>query len=49
MPLEMKINNKYDWEQPPQKPTNLRPCEGDLVIDVQHFTKLEISPYYRSI
>ena len=30
----------------PQKPANLRPYEGDLVINGQHFTKLEISPYY---
>lgn len=33
-------------EKPPQKPTNLRPYECDLVINGQHFTKLEISPYY---
>ena len=32
--------------KPPQKPTNLRPYECDLVIDGQHFTKLEVSPYY---
>ncbi len=32
-------------KKPPQKPTNLRPYECDLVID-QHFTKLEISSYY---
>lgn len=30
----------------PQKPTNLRPYECDLVINGQHLTKLEISPYY---
>ena len=33
-------------KKPPQKPTNLRPYECDLVIDGQHFTKLEVSPYY---
>jgi hypothetical protein len=33
-------------KKPPQKPINLRPYECDLVIDGQHFTKLEISPYY---
>ena len=33
-------------KKPPPKPTNLRPYECDLVIDGQHFTKLEISPYY---
>ena len=33
-------------KKPPQKPTNLRPYECDLVIDNQHLTKLEISPYY---
>ena len=33
-------------KKPPQKPTNLRPYECDLVIEGQHFTKLEISPYY---
>jgi hypothetical protein len=33
-------------KKPPQKPTNLRPYECDLVINGQHFTKLEISPYY---
>ena len=33
-------------KDPPQKPTNLRPYECDLVIDNQHLTKLEISPYY---
>ena len=32
--------------KPPQKPTNLRPYECDLVINGQHLTKLEISPYY---
>jgi hypothetical protein len=30
----------------PQKPTNLRVYECDLVINGQHLTKLEISPYY---
>jgi len=30
----------------PQKPTNLRDYECDLVINNQHLTKLEISPYY---
>src|SRR5207253_3820606 len=30
----------------PHKPTNLREYSYDLVIDDQHFTKLEISPYY---
>ena len=33
-------------KKPPQKPTNLRPYECDLIIDGQHFAKLEISPYY---
>ena len=33
-------------KNPPQKPTNLRPYKCDLIIDGQHFTKLEISPYY---
>ena len=33
--------------KPPQKPTNLRPYECDLVINGQHLTKLEISPYYK--
>ena len=33
-------------KKPPQKPTNLRPYECDLVIEGQRFTKLEISPYY---
>ena len=33
-------------KKPPQKPTNLRPYKCDLVIDGQHFTKLEVSPYY---
>ena len=33
-------------KNPPQKPANLRPYECDLVIEGQHFTKLEISPYY---
>ena len=33
-------------KKPPQKPTNLRPYECDLVIEGQHFTKLEVSPYY---
>jgi hypothetical protein len=30
----------------PQKPTNLRVYACDLVINGQHLTKLEISPYY---
>lgn len=30
----------------PRKPINLREHECDLVIDSQHFTRLEISPYY---
>jgi len=30
----------------PQKPTNLRPYSCHVVINDQHFTKLEISPYY---
>ncbi|CAG8521903.1 13958_t:CDS:2 [Ambispora leptoticha] len=30
----------------PQKPANLRFYKYDLVINRQHFTKLEISPYY---
>src|SRR4051794_40698489 len=29
-----------------QKPTNLRDYSCHLVINSQHFTKLEISPYY---
>ena len=33
-------------KKPPQKPTNLRPYDCDLVINKQRFTKLEISPYY---
>ena len=33
-------------KNPPSKPTNLRPYECDLVIEGQHLTKLEISPYY---
>jgi len=32
--------------KPPQKPANLRDYKCDLVIDNQHLTKLEISPYY---
>ena len=32
--------------KPPQKPTNLRDYRCNLVIDNQHLTKLEISPYY---
>jgi hypothetical protein len=31
---------------PPQKPTNLRVYSCDLVINEQHLTQLEISPYY---
>ena len=30
----------------PPKPANLRPYVCDLVVNDQHFTKLEISPYY---
>ena len=30
----------------PRKPTNLREYKCDLVVESQHFTKLEISPYY---
>src|SRR5687768_6349853 len=37
MPIMVKL---------PQKPTNLREYECDLIINGQHFTKLEISPYY---
>ncbi len=33
-------------KKPPPKPTNLRFYECDLIINSQHFTKLEISPYY---
>lgn len=33
-------------KKPPQKPTNLRIYICDLVINHQHLTKLEISPYY---
>ncbi len=33
-------------KKPPQKPANLRDYKCDLVIDNQHLTKLEISPYY---
>lgn len=33
-------------KKPPQKPTNLRIYDCDLVINNQHLTKLEISPYY---
>src|SRR5437763_1275442 len=33
-------------KNPPPKPANLRPYECDLVIEGQHFTKLEVSPYY---
>jgi hypothetical protein len=33
-------------KKPPQKPTNLRKYSCDLVIEDQHLTKLEISPYY---
>jgi hypothetical protein len=32
--------------EPPPKPTNLRVYACDLTINNQHFTKLEISPYY---
>ena len=30
----------------PQKPTNLREYDYSLIINDQHLTKLEISPYY---
>ena len=30
----------------PQKPTNLREYDYNLIINDQHLTKLEISPYY---
>ena len=33
-------------KNPPPKPTNLREYGCDLVVNDQHFTKLEISPYY---
>ncbi|RHZ36539.1 hypothetical protein [endosymbiont GvMRE of Glomus versiforme] len=33
-------------KKPPKKPTNLRKYECDLVLNEQHLTKLEISPYY---
>jgi len=33
-------------KKPPRKPTNLRLYECGFVINDQHFTKLEISPYY---
>ena len=33
-------------KKPPQKPTNLSEYGCDLVVNGQHFTKLEISPYY---
>ena len=33
-------------KKPPQKPTNLRPYSCKLVINNQHLTTLEISPYY---
>lgn len=33
-------------KKPPQKPTNLRKYSCDLVIEDQHLTTLEISPYY---
>lgn len=33
-------------KNPPPKPTNLRPYECNVVIEGQHFTKLEVSPYY---
>jgi len=32
--------------KPPQKPTNLRPYSCKLVVNNQHLTILEISPYY---
>ena len=33
-------------KKPPPKPTNLRPYECDIIINNQHLTILEISPYY---
>jgi len=33
-------------KKPPQKPTNLRPYECNVVIDNWRLTILEISPYY---
>src|SRR3954453_19067686 len=33
-------------KKPPQKPTNLRACDCDLIVNNKHLTKLEISPYY---
>ena len=33
-------------KKPPQKPTNLRSYSCKLVINNQHLTTLEISPYY---
>src|SRR4051812_18068811 len=30
----------------PHKPTNLREYKCDLMVEGQHFIKLEISPYY---
>lgn len=33
-------------KKPPQKPTNLRPYDCDLIVNNKHLTKLEISPYY---
>ncbi|CAJ0748980.1 12490_t:CDS:1, partial [Entrophospora sp. SA101] len=33
-------------KKPPQKPTNLREYDCDIVIGEQTFTKLEISPDY---
>ncbi|KLL04937.1 MAG: hypothetical protein MRERV_8c005 [Mycoplasmataceae bacterium RV_VA103A] len=38
-------NNRRS-KNPPQKPANLRPYSCDLIVNHQHFTKLEISPYY---
>ena len=34
-------------KKPPQKPTNLRVYDSNLVINNQLLTKLEISPYYK--
>src|SRR3954471_15156872 len=42
----MSENEVSESKKPPQKPTNLRKYACDLVINDQHFTKLEISPYY---
>ena len=33
-------------KKPPRKPTNLQPYDCNLILNNQHLTKLEISPYY---